>query len=785
MTRELAGVAALDALLLGVGATVLAAFGVRARGLAGLGLALACGWASMGLVCAWALVAGLSLAGWQVVLLALVVAGAALAVARRRRPVPLVVAPPLPGTLARAVGVAGAVVLGVAIFAALAKAAVATVDTEWDAWAFWVPKALSVFYTGAPDGMLELPNPGYPPLQPALDAVAFRFAGGADASLLVLQHAILLACGLLGIGALLRRSAPATFVWPTLALVALAPASQRWFDSVLADPPLALALAVAAVAGTQWALGRRPGAEVIAALFLAAAAATKDEGLLLGYLLVAALAAAGGFRAPRAMAVVAAAPLAGVLPWKLWYAAQDVTSPQNYDFGRVTDLGTVLDEVDRLIYAVDRMAGIAFGTGWLLLLPVALGAAALAARRSPRLAVVAIGWPAAAFLGLAATYWISTAPVEWYVATSAQRVLLSVFAVSAALLPLSLTVLVTVPRRPREPLETPAGPSLERFTASDEGRAVSATVVVPTRDGRERLERLLDSLAASGAEIVVVDNGSSDGSGDAATAFGATVIRLEENVGFGRAVNIGARAASGSVLVLVNDDCVCGPGFVEELASALDPAAGVVMAAGVLLEPAGATIDTAGIELDRSLLVFDHLNGQPLSALDRCPADPVGPCGAAAAFDRETFLDLGGFDEQLFAYWEDVDLVLRIVENGGRCRLATRARGVHEHSATLGSGSAAKNYLTGFGRGYVLRKWRGGGTAVVASAAWRDLPILVGQALVDRTLAGARGRRDGWRAASALRDSVAKIDVAQFAVRAAPLRRRLARRARLRARRAA
>ena len=86
-------------------------------------------------------------------------------------------------------------------------------------------------------------------------------------------------------------------------------------------------------------------------------------------------------------------------------------------------------------------------------------------------------------------------------------------------------------------------------------------------------------------------------------------------------------------------------------------------------------------------------------------ADPLGPSGAAAAFDRAAFLECGGFDERLFAYWEDVDLVLRLRLAGARCVLVPDARAVHSHSATLGSGSARKNYLTGFGRGYVLRKW--------------------------------------------------------------------------------
>ncbi len=130
------------------------------------------------------------------------------------------------------------------------------------------------------------------------------------------------------------------------------------------------------------------------------------------------------------------------------------------------------------------------------------------------------------------------------------------------------------------------------------------------------------------------------------------------------------------------------------------------MAAGVLLEARDpAVIDSAGIELDDTLLVFDYLNGHPVGVLDRIVSNPLGPSGAAAAYDRSAFLECGGFDERLFAYWEDVDLVLRLRLAGAQCVLVRDARAVHTHSATLGSGSAGKNYLTGFGRGYVLRKW--------------------------------------------------------------------------------
>ena len=153
-------------------------------------------------------------------------------------------------------------------------------------------------------------------------------------------------------------------------------------------------------------------------------------------------------------------------------------------------------------------------------------------------------------------------------------------------------------------------------------------------------------------------------------------------------MNIGARRASTGTLVLLNDDCVCDPDFVERLIAPLDPGAGVVMAAGVLRDSRHPElIDSAGMELDRTLLVYDYLNGEPLERARRAAADPIGPSPKAAAFDRDAFLAVGGFDERLFAYWEDVDLALKLLEAGGRCRLAPDALGAHEHSATLGSGS--------------------------------------------------------------------------------------------------
>ena len=139
--------------------------------------------------------------------------------------------------------------------------------------------------------------------------------------------------------------------------------------------------------------------------------------------------------------------------------------------------------------------------------------------------------------------------------------------------------------------------------------------------------------------------------------------------------------------MLVNDDCVCDPGFVERIVGPDRPAErhgdGCRRDARHVDQPR--LIDTAGMQLDRTLLVYDYLNGMPLEALAGA-ADPIGPSAAAAAFDRDAFLGVGGFDERLFAYWEDVDLVLRLLARGRSLRARPRRA---RHPRALGDARLA------------------------------------------------------------------------------------------------
>ena len=272
------------------------------------------------------------------------------------------------------------------------------------------------------------------------------------------------------------------------------------------------------------------------------------------------------------------------------------------------------------------------------------------------------------------------------------------------------------------------------------GTGPSVEVLIPHHTGRERLRRTLESLRRQtvGADACVIDNGSADGSPEM-IAHDYPEVRLLElgaNRGFGAALNAGARSSGAATLILLNNDAEADERFVEGLVAAV---AEHGVAAGCLRLPDG-TIDTAGVQADQSLVAYDHLHGE-LYPPARGSEAPLGPCGGAAAFDRETFLELGGFDEGFFAYLEDVDLAIRLRLSGIGCVPAPAAFAWHRHAGTLGAGSAGKNRLLGAGRGRLIWKY---GPALPASARLRGLAIdgitYAGQIAVDRNAGAIRGR---------------------------------------------
>jgi N-acetylglucosaminyl-diphospho-decaprenol L-rhamnosyltransferase len=277
---------------------------------------------------------------------------------------------------------------------------------------------------------------------------------------------------------------------------------------------------------------------------------------------------------------------------------------------------------------------------------------------------------------------------------------------------------------------------------------VQAAVYILNYNGRDHLPRVLRSLAGQTRPVPVVlaDNGSSDGSLALVRAEfpEVEVLELGANLGFGPALNRAIAAHPAEAAILLNTDAEAEPRFVEALLDELGP--GVDAVAGVLVqEREPGLIDSAGVVADSTLMGFDHLHGEPLAAALDAPA-PLGPTGGAALYRRSAFEAVGGFDERIFLYYEDLDLALRMAAAGSRCHLAGAARALHAYSASLGANTGGKYAYTGWSRGYMLRRY---GVMSNPRDAIRALAcegaICAGQLLRDRTANGLAGRLRGWR----------------------------------------
>lgn len=278
------------------------------------------------------------------------------------------------------------------------------------------------------------------------------------------------------------------------------------------------------------------------------------------------------------------------------------------------------------------------------------------------------------------------------------------------------------------------------------------TIYIPTVKGGAKLQRCLESIEAqtAAAEVVVADNGTGTATADLLADRFPSVIRIgfDGNLGFGRALNRAIAEQGEGPIILLNDDVVANPDLVELMLE--DSRRAELVAAVLLSERNPARIDSAGVVVDQTLMAFDYLSGTPIAALDTA-RDPLGPTGGAALYGREAFNAVGGFDERIFIYYEDVDLALRMRREGARCVLSPDAQGIHHYSGTLGARTGNKYAMTGWGRGYLLRRYgvmSSPGTA--AQTLCREVVVCAGQLAEDHTAAGLLGRIRGWRDAGGL-----------------------------------
>ena len=293
------------------------------------------------------------------------------------------------------------------------------------------------------------------------------------------------------------------------------------------------------------------------------------------------------------------------------------------------------------------------------------------------------------------------------------------------------------------------------------------TVILTSTDEAELLRRSLPAaLDQDGADVVVVDNGCTDDTGDYARELGARVVRLGRRASYCEAMNAALAETSGDAVLLLNADCFLEPGFLAAARPRLEePRVGSV--APKLIRTLGPdpgdrldALDAAGMVVDRRRKNTLVGHGRPSLAYDR-PGEAFGVDGAAALYRRETLEDcaLGAevFDPDFERWASDVDLAWRARLLGWRCVYEPRAVAYHVryYSPSTRAGMPERDRAMQFRNRYLMMVKNDTARALAADlprlAAWeaaalgwalvRERHLLHAYADAVRLLPAARRRR--------------------------------------------
>jgi GT2 family glycosyltransferase len=227
--------------------------------------------------------------------------------------------------------------------------------------------------------------------------------------------------------------------------------------------------------------------------------------------------------------------------------------------------------------------------------------------------------------------------------------------------------------------------------------------IVVTHNSGMTIAPCLEALAREDCEIIVVDNASADETLQRIEPFAVrSSVHLtanQRNLGFGAAVNQGARAATGDVLLILNPDAIAEPGAIAALLRCLGTTHAAA-AGGALLESDGQPargfsfrrIATLAPLLCEVLLCNQLWPRNPVNRRYRCldvdysrQQEVEQPAAACLAVTRTAWASVGGFDEQFFPVWfEDVDLCQRLLDQGARILYCPQARFRHSGAHSVG-----------------------------------------------------------------------------------------------------
>lgn len=246
-------------------------------------------------------------------------------------------------------------------------------------------------------------------------------------------------------------------------------------------------------------------------------------------------------------------------------------------------------------------------------------------------------------------------------------------------------VLQTAIEAVRRPAPAPApAPQLAR----DDELLPSVSIVVVNLNGAEHLRTCLPSLAEldypeDHLDVIVVDNGSTDSSLEVLEQYKVRVLAQEKNLGFAPAVNVGVGASTAECVVFLNNDIRVEPDFLRRLVEAYDPDGGFPCVGAQILSWDGESIDFAGATMNYYGMGSQLGYGvERESMVAEDGKQLLFACGGAMLISRQVYRDVGGFDDDYFAYFEDVDLGWRLNLCGHRIRLAAEARCYHRMHGT-------------------------------------------------------------------------------------------------------
>lgn len=214
------------------------------------------------------------------------------------------------------------------------------------------------------------------------------------------------------------------------------------------------------------------------------------------------------------------------------------------------------------------------------------------------------------------------------------------------------------------------------------------TIIIPNYNGLKFMEpcfAALNTQTTDCFEILVVDNGSTDGSVQWLKDKGIPSVFLPENTGFTGAVNVGIRASKTPYVILLNNDTEPEPGYVKALVEAIERSPKIFSVSSRIIQLYNRELmDDAGDMYSLLGWAYQRGVGQPVKGYKKA-CRVFSACAAAAIYRREVFEEIGYFDESHFAYLEDIDVGYRARIYGYDNIYCPEAVVYHVGSGTSGS----------------------------------------------------------------------------------------------------